>query len=109
MDRDEAYNILYKDGKCNHDKDIVDILWDIVESKIHEPTLWTRNSGRINDNIDLVEIERWNIYNPDIIHIVYEVRINDTQFTNRASSQVKVPISEFAKRYREYQLTELGI
>lgn len=108
MNRDELYNILYKDGKCNHDTFILDILKCIIHSDT-------------SSSMNIHSIDRWNIYNDsgsNILHIVYTlvvqrkynalgVRPEQTSPSYLESYQVKVPIEEFTNRYREYQLNKL--
>jgi hypothetical protein len=96
MNRDEAYNILYKrDGKCNRDEDILGILKDIIFNH------------RKCDTENIAKIDRWNIYDPDCLHIVYTVRVNRFAEFSYDSHQAVVLISEFTTRYRDYQLNKV--
>ena len=97
MTRNEAYKILYDqyDGSCNHSEEIIDILFDIVVFN---------HAGR--KDYKLNNINRWNIYNPDSLHIVYTIQTDGDIFE---SNQIIVPISEFAARWRDRQLKSIGI
>lgn len=108
MNRDEAYKILYDqyDGTCKHSEEIVDILIDIIIEN---------HTDKRDYRLD--EIDRWNIYNPDSLHIVYTIITGDVGFDDNfndewvkyESAEVVVPIAEFAGRWRELQLKSIGI
>ena len=98
MNRDTAYSILYKDGSCNHDPIILDIFKEII---------YKRHLGKV----DINDIDRWNIYFPDNIHLVYTLNIkrNFSKIYYPETYQHVFPISEFANKWRVIQLDKLEI
>lgn len=94
MTREQAYNILYKDGSCYHSTDVVKILTEVIMQN------WMSNT-----NLNIMAIDRWNIYGDSDLHIVYTILGSDT------STELICPISEFTDRYlcniREEKLNEL--
>ena len=120
MNRDEAYKILYHQegpllvGSCNHSEEIIDILSDII---LCEHVQFARNGQKIVSNWRLDEVDRWNIYNPDSLHIVYTVEVADPGYDDNfndekstfQSREVIVPIGKFASRWRDKQLKSIGV
>lgn len=98
MNRDTLYNILYKDGKCNHESHIIDILTDMVLCHYHEQSINLTN---------LSIIDRWNIYGYDIIHIVFFIERTRKGARYNESHSITTPAKGFTERYRKYQLDKL--
>ena len=90
-------NILYNDGGCNHSKKVIRIMEEIIKSHVLD----------FRNNQKLTKIDRWNIYQPDSLHIVYIY--SDLKNDQLISSEVVCHISEFLNRWRHLKLDELGI
>lgn len=106
MDRDTAYSILYKDGYCNKSPEIIEILDSIIKEIC-------ANTGTSYPPIN--SIDRWNIYNPSSIHIVYTTQSHLQRgivVDGKAlvdGRELICSISDFASKYRDYQLSKIGI
>lgn len=98
MSTDEVYSILYRDGKCNNSPEILQILRDIVLKY---------EKSSINC------INRWNIYMPSSIHIVYTTLTHGRNGDEMKGESLICQISDFEREYKQYnrdkQLNELGI
>lgn len=93
-------NILYTDsGCCDHSPEVISILEDIVGLRLKD------------ESRKLLRIDRWNIYQPHSLHIVYIVEMVQyvTEEKRLVSAELVCPLSEFTSRWREYKLDKLGI
>lgn len=90
--------LLYNDKGCNHDLD--DIMKDIVRKTI--------SPGYI---IQDLKVDRWNIYQPSSLHIVFACTLIPKHRGKAPATcdQVIVPMSEFTSRYRDIQLSKLDV
>lgn len=102
MNRDQAYKVLYDQtsGKCNHSPEVITILKDIIRGNSFHYNLSLKSN--IIDSID-----RWNLYEPDQIHIVFTVKIDDAHMITFKSAQVICNLTEFTNRWRSNKLNEL--
>lgn len=91
MSTDEVYNILYKDDNCNHSTEVLQILRNIILK--HE-------KSSIN------YINRWNIFMPGSIHIVYTTLTHGWNSDGVRCDEMKgesliCQISDFEREYRQ--------
>lgn len=105
MNRDQAYKVLYDQttGKCNHSPEIITILEEVIRGNSFHYNL-SLKSNTINS------IDRWNLYEPNQIHIVYTVKTHDIfvpNDINYKSAQVVCDLTEFTNRWRSNKLNEL--
>lgn len=116
MSIDEVYKILYcQDGTCNRSYSVINILESVIMSHTktfngtpcYPKNIGSHSSGRINN------INRWNIYLPSSIHIVYTVERPTNSGVSIESAQLICQVSEFEAKYKEFyrekKLDELGI
>jgi hypothetical protein len=102
---EDLIGILYTESGCNHSPEVTSLLENIVNYRL----LNLRNDKK------LVKIDRWNIYQPDKLHIVYFVEVVDYTSPGRVpykrleSAELICPISDFISRWRESKLDKLGI
>lgn len=98
MSTNDVYGILYRDSKCNHSPEILQMLMNIILKHEKSP---------VNN------INRWNIYMPSSIHIVYTTLTHGWNGDEMKGESLICQISEFESEYRQYyrdkQLNELGI
>lgn len=102
MNWNQIYSILYdKSGKCKHSPENIKILSEIIKRSRYNSSKKEWVNG-IDGKID-----RWNLYNPDSIHIAFAVYVEDSMWAS--SQEVVVPFSTFVSISREFKLEELGI
>ena len=98
MSTDEAYNILYKNGGCYHSPEVLQVLRNIILKHEKSP---------INN------INRWNLYMPSSIHIVYTTLTHGWNGDEMKGESLICQISDFEREYKQYnrenKLNELGI
>lgn len=108
MNRDQAYKVLYDQtsGKCNHSPEVITILKDIIRGNSFHYNLNQCPCLSLKSNI-IDSIDRWNLYEPDQIHIVFTVKIDDAHMITFKSAQVICNLTEFTNRWRSNKLNEL--
>ena len=93
----DLFNILYTDTGCNRLPEILSIMQEII----------SRNVIDFRDDQELLQIDRWNLYQPNHLHIVYIYR--QTTTGKVVSSELVCGIGEFLVRWRDLKLIGLGI
>ena len=96
MTWDEVYKVLYnEDSSCNHSPENLKVFYEIVK----------RANYAKSDKLLFSKVDRWNLYKPDFIHIVFYAEVKGVL----TSFDVTATFSTFVSIRREFKLEELGI